>query len=168
MEDIAATAPAAHIILLTHKRTHTHTHIHTCVRSLCDIAHIVFVCVCIIWHQSEHSYCLLTCIHNTKQEENDGLHQRHIWSAACHGLSLCPCSPATFLISPRPVFAILHLSTRCPRTFPPFPIIWLPHPSSNLSSAALQLPSLSHTAPHLHLIPSSVTHHFQYFLVSSS
>ncbi len=79
---------------------------------------------------------------------------------SCHSLSLCPSSPATFLIPQAPSLPFFHPSTRCPRTFPPFPISWPPRPSSHLfplPSSALQLPGLPHPPPHLHLIPSSAS-----------
>ncbi len=77
----------------------------------------------------------------------------------CHSL-FSP--PASFLIPQTPFLSISHPSTRCPQTFPPFPITWLPHPPSHLFpilSSVLQLPGLPSPPPHLHLIPSSVTYH---------
>ncbi len=61
--------------------------------------------------------------------------------------------------SPDPVIAIFQPSTRCPRTFPPFPVTWLPHPSSYLFPIPCCLFPSPHPPPHLHLIPSSVTHY---------
>lgn len=64
----------------------------------------------------------------------------------CHTITLCL---ATF---PLPqTTAILFLSTRCPRTFPPFPITRLPHPYTHLFplliSPAVAQSSLSTCSP---------------------
>lgn len=75
----------------------------------------------------------------------------------CGGHNLLLIGPCAFLQLPRP--AILKLSTRCPQTIPPFPITWLPCPSTHLFpllSQALQLPGpLRPLSPTCFFFPSS-------------
>lgn len=53
---------------------------------------------------------------------------------------------------PRPLSAILHRSTRCPRTFRPFPMTWLPLRTTHLFLLPPSLPEHHWTLTELHHI----------------
>ncbi len=105
------------------------------------------------------------CSHYDRSNALTGpLHCYMLLLTLCHSVSPCPSSPATFLIP-----QALSLSFSNHPLDAPFPITWLPHPSSHLfphPSSALQLPGLPRPPPHLHLTSSlHIPLHFRCSLV---